>query len=327
MLTMHFLKVTVEAVTPVSLDPYCGSAIRGAFFHAIWQRFCTNREAPACSVCPLVNACPVASLVAPLRDEATRGRDIPRPYIILPPYNERGRYEQGETFSFSIAIIGDAAKLYPYVMRSFLEMEQSTLGHPLSELKQQRGRFSIQTIHAYHPFTGEQQLLWQKGDQRPDKLWLNITANDVVQRAEQLSKYHVNMNFLTPTRLVAEEHILKYPDFRVLILRLAQRLEHIYREYNTDMQEEAIAPLLGQEWYLSIKKQANDVHLVQDKTRWIDIHSYSQRQKRQMPIGGFIGEASFAGNIAPFRELLVWGEILHVGKNVVKGDGAYHLEV
>ena len=326
MLTMHFLKMTVKAVTPVSLDPYCGSAIRGAFFHAIWQHFCTNREASTCSECSLVTICPVASLVAPLRDEATRGRDIPRPYILLPPYNERGRYEPEDIFSFSIAIIGNAAKLYPYVMRSFLEMEHSTLGHPLSELKQQRGRFSIQTIHAYHPFTGEQQLLWQKGDKQPDKLWLNVTANDVIQRAEQLSNYHVSIDFLTPIRLVTEGRVLKRPDFRVLVLRLAQRLEQVYREYSTDMQEETVAPLLGQEWYLSIKSQTNDVHLVEDKTHWVDISSYSQRQKQQMPIGGFIGNASFAGNIAPFRELLVWGEILHVGKNVVKGDGAYHLE-
>jgi len=324
---MYFLKITAEAVTPLSLDPYCGSAIRGAFFHAIWQRFCTHREAPTCSDCSLVSVCPVASLVAPLRDEAIRGRDIPRPYIITPPYNPRGRYGQGETFSFSITLIGDAAKLYPYVMRSLLEMERSTLGHPLPELKQQRGKFRIQSIHAYHPFTEEKQLLWQKGDNQPDKLWLSITANDVIKRAEQLSNYHVNIHFLSPTRLVAEEHILKRPDFRILILRLAQRLEQVYHEYGSNAQAEVAIPLFGQEWYLAIKDQAKDVYLVQDETQWVDIRSYSQRQKRQMPIGGFVGRASFAGNINPFRELLVWGEVLRVGKNVVKGDGAYCIEL
>src|SRR6266568_2773611 len=82
MLTVHYLEVSAEAITPLVLDAYCGSALRGAFFRAIWGRFCTNRESPTCDVCPLVAACPVASLVAPLRDEAPRGRDVPRPYIL-----------------------------------------------------------------------------------------------------------------------------------------------------------------------------------------------------------------------------------------------------
>src|SRR5258708_6872924 len=105
MFTVHCLDVTVEAATPLALDAYCGSALRGAFFHAIWRRFCTNRESPTCNVCPLIAACPVATLVAPLRDEAPRGRDTPRPYIITPPQQKDAkRYEQGETFSFGFAL-------------------------------------------------------------------------------------------------------------------------------------------------------------------------------------------------------------------------------
>src|SRR5438876_6533231 len=104
MLTVHDLEVSAEAITPLVLDAYSGSALRGAFFRAIWGRFCTNRESPTCDVCPLQAACPVASLVAPLRDEAPRGRDVPRPYIIIP---QRGhhRYEQGDTFTFGFTLI------------------------------------------------------------------------------------------------------------------------------------------------------------------------------------------------------------------------------
>jgi len=84
MLVLHQLEITLEATTALALDTYCGSALRGAFFQALWGRFCGNREASTCYECPLNAGCPVSTLVAPLRDEAPRGRDIPRPYIITP---------------------------------------------------------------------------------------------------------------------------------------------------------------------------------------------------------------------------------------------------
>ncbi len=46
-----------------------------------------------------------------------------------------------------------------------------------------------------------------------------------------------------------------------------------------------------------------------------------------MQIGGLVGTATFVGNLTPFLELLVIGELIHVGKNVVKGDGWYKIVV
>jgi CRISPR-associated endoribonuclease Cas6 len=60
-------------------------------------------------------------------------------------------------------------------------------------------------------------------------------------------------------------------------------------------------------------------------TRWQELKSYSTRQKRTTPIGGLVGSATFEGDLAPFLYLLVMGELLHVGKSVVKGDGWYKI--
>ena len=256
MLTVHYLEVSVEAVTPLVLDAFCGSALRGAFFRAIWGRFCTNRESPTCDVCPLVAACPVASLVAPLRDEAPRGRDVPRPYILTPPYpyKEQNRYEKGETFTFSFALIGNAAKLYPYVIRSFQEMERNNLGHPLSELQGKRGRFLVRQIDAYHPLTGERHMLWKQGGTRPDKLQLGVTPDDVAERAKELPTHRLTFHFLSPTRLIREERVLRHPDFCTLAMRMAQRLEQIQQEYGIEGEREESSKTLG-EIGISIQKR------------------------------------------------------------------------
>jgi hypothetical protein len=62
-----------------------------------------------------------------------------------------------------------------------------------------------------------------------------------------------------------------------------------------------------------------------DETRWIDVVSYSSRSHQRTPIGGLVGCVILEGDLAPLRELLVWGMLLHVGKNAVKGDGWYQI--
>ncbi len=323
MLTMYQLEITIEATTQLALDPYCGSALRGAFFHALWRRFCANHEAATCYECPLNSACPVAKLVAPLRDEAPRGRDAPRPYIITPLYTGKEQYEVGDSYTFGFSLIGSASQFYPYVLRAILEMERYTLGHPLKALQGKRGSFRVCKIDAVYPFTQQRVCLWQQGARCPEKLQAGITEEDIVARAGQLSSDHLTIHFVSPTRLVAGERVLRKPDFTVLILRMAERLERVQRTYG---QRKGNEKELDREWYLALKAKAERVELVRDETYWVDIRSYSTRQRQQISIGGFLGKVSFAGPMADLYELLTWGELLRVGKNIVKGAGFYHME-
>src|SRR5437588_1824790 len=100
--TIHHFLFTVEVVTPIELDEHSGSALRGSFFEAVWRRFCTNKASPTCVECPLHAICPVSALVAPLREENPRGRDIPRPSVIIPPQGQERRFEGGSQVSFGL---------------------------------------------------------------------------------------------------------------------------------------------------------------------------------------------------------------------------------
>lgn len=334
MLTIQCLEVVAEARTPIALDRYCGSALRGAFFRAIWGRFCTNRESPTCRECPLVMACPVASLVAPLRDEAISGRDVPRPYMIAPPDREPNCYLQGESFNFSLSLVGSSTKLMPYVIRALQEMEKSDIGHPLPELRGRRGQFCMREIRAYHPITEERQVLMKQGDTHPQKLQVYVTPADVAAYAARLPTDHIALHFLSPTRLIFDDRLVKHPSFRVIALRLAERLHALQQAYSDETAKSANghAELPAndrehyQRWYKQVDTWASEIRLVTDETHWEDVGSYSSRQRKATPIGGFIGKASFEGDFTPLRELLAWGELLHVGKNVVKGSGKYRIE-
>jgi hypothetical protein len=94
--TAHRLRFVTEVQHTIELNEHQGSAIRGALFHALRNRFCGNREAGECAACPLVATCPVATLVSTLRPGSRRGRDVPRPYTVQPPV---GNQRIGESAS------------------------------------------------------------------------------------------------------------------------------------------------------------------------------------------------------------------------------------
>ena len=69
---------------------------------------------------------------------------------------------------------------------------------------------------------------------------------------------------------------------------------------------------------------ADQVQLLDNQTRWVELESYSTRQRRSTQIGGLVGTATYrAVDWQPFAPWLVWGSLLGVGKNTVKGDGWY----
>jgi hypothetical protein len=110
-----------------------------------------------------------------------------------------------------------------------------------------------------------------------------------------------------------------------LILRLADRVEELTSLYANFTAHEPKGELYSWEDRRALAEEMEAVNLVEDQTRWLKLRSYSARQKQFMPIDGFIGPATFAGPIGGVRELLAWGEILHIGRNATKGNGAYRL--
>jgi len=85
------------------------------------------------------------------------------------------------------------------------------------------------------------------------------------------------------------------------------------------------------------------VRLAEARTGWVDWERYSRRQRQRMNLGGLVGQATYEGDastglstgastelstgLRPFLPLLVLGELVHVGKACVFGNGWYELEL
>jgi hypothetical protein len=318
-LLTHHLEFTATAVTPLELDDQAGASIRGAVVGGLWDRFCVNKAAPTCAACPLVRVCPVAALVAPMREDGeTGGGQRPRPYVVRPPAGGGRRYAPGESLAFGIGLIGPVAQLFPYVFMAAQEIERSGLGRRLAANSGRRGALQIESIAAVNPLIGARQPLFQRGHPQVQAPGLPIAPADVAAYAAALPIRSLTLHFQTPLRLTekrdGETRLVHRFELRPFFARLAWRLDELARAYGEGV------PISD---YQSLPALVEQVGLADDQTRWVDVVSYSSRTRQRTPIGGLVGRVTLVGDLAPLRELLVWGSLVHVGKNAVKGDGWY----
>jgi hypothetical protein len=109
---------------------------------------------------------------------------------------------------------------------------------------------------------------------------------------------------------------------------LIERAQALVERYS-----QADAPMPTREmWHAEWQKLGNlgdaadESGLLMDDTRWVNIESYSRARGRRTPIGGFVGQARWKINSSQLLIWLLWGQSLHVGKNIAKGDGYFRVE-
>lgn len=314
----YHLCVCAKVTEPLELNEHSGSALRGAFFEALWGRFCVNKEALVCANCPLVQACPVSSLVAPLRDEAPRGRDVPRPYAMRPPVEHTCVFKPGDSFTFGLTLFGCRLDVFPYVAMALQTMGRAGVGRRLQDNNWQRGRFVVDEVQVVNLLSGEVKPVQTADSKRVAVPDLPTRWADAEAFAARLRTDEVTLRFLTPLRLTEDKKLVKRWLLRPLVERLLERHDFLAREYGGKAFEA--------EMRFKLIEVADSVEVVQDATRWVELRSYSRRQHKGTPIGGLMGEMRYGGNIQPLLPLLAWGMVLQVGKDTTKGNGVYEIE-
>jgi hypothetical protein len=324
--TAHRLRFVAEIQTPMELNEHQGSAIRGALFHALRRRFCFEQQHDSCRPCPLHAGCPISFLLATVDDEAQRGADLPRPYTVEPPLGPTARYAPGQPLEFGLTMFSRALSLFPYVVIGVNALQEEGLGRKLEANHWRRGTFRLREVWAENPLTGQRQAVMHGDDalvQVPD---VPLQHDQVLATAAALALAppprrgaggEVTLTFLTPTRLTEGGRLVEQPLFRPLLQRLFERLSALARAYSdTPLQLD----------FRGLLEQAEPVQLAADSTHWVEWESYSTRRRASTPNSGFVGSATYRGQLGPFLPWLLWGQFTHVGKDAVKGNGWYRLE-
>lgn len=318
-LQVHLLRIRGEVTSPLRLPPAAGAALRGALFGILRRQFCLAGRSAGCGHAEFAAACPVCFLLAPVDEEDRRGRDVPRPYVLRPPLHGPFRYEPGQTFEFELATFGRALDHFPYAFLGIEEMGRAGLGTGRG------GAFRLDEVWTVNSLQGRQEIVYARArgaTVSPPNLPMGqadvqAEVHRLVQRggAERLK-----LSLESPTRLIEGGKLVKPEGFssRSLVGRLLERVTALAKRYAPDPIPLDVPYLLT---------AAEEVQAREAALEWRDIFRGSARHRRALPMGGLVGSVTLVGDLGPLLPWLVWGSLVHVGKDAAMGNGRFRIEV
>jgi len=301
----------IEAIDPLSLPAYKGSTLRGGFGYAFKKMVCIERDWRKCTPCRLGNTCPYGYIFetsVPADSQVLRNlREVPIPFVIEPAMDEKTTYQPGDRLRFDVVLVGRAINYLPYFILGFQELGRAGIGKP-------RGKYVLQRISAVHPWQRTSELIYDGVDVKVGGRDLSVTHADVMEHAGTLPAEQLTLHFLTLTRLKHRGKFVRRPEFHVIVRNLLRRISSLSYFH------------CGQLWetdFRGIIAAAEEVEATDVDVEWVKWERYSGRQQRRINLGGFVGQATYQGDLKPFRPLLALGELVHVGKATVFGHGQY----
>ncbi|RMG70926.1 MAG: CRISPR system precrRNA processing endoribonuclease RAMP protein Cas6 [Nitrospirae bacterium] len=316
-------KLNIRPIDVLNLPTYKGSTLRGAFGVAFKRVACALRR-QSCDDCLLSTRC-VYSFVfetKPEREVSYFGkiRSIPRPYLIEPPLDSKTQYTPDETLSFNLLLIGKATEYLPYFIYAFQELGNSGIGRG-------RGKFRLENV--VDIASEEHQVIFDcsSGVLKPSvTLDINLQrpiAEVIEHRAFEKTIPEVEFQFLTPTRIKYQRHLVSVPEFHVLIRQTLRRLFLLWY-FHCSSGTDDVDKLKN--YHRELINRALTVKTKGHSLFWNDWERYSHRQRTKMSLGGFLGEITFLDVPEIFIPFLRAGELLHIGKGTTFGLGKFVLK-
>ncbi len=309
-LRIYKYRLVLRMTTNARLPEYKGSMLRGAFGWAFRKAVCVTRQ-PVCTCCILQGVC---SYFKVFETEVPPGttipfiagvKKIPHPYVLAPPENNSREFNPGDELNAGLTLFGDTVNLLPFFVYSFQQMGDAGIGY-------RRDKFSLAGVYATDKNGSEISIY----DTATNKLSVHeqpITLPPEGGTAPEI----VTIRFITPYRAQEASKIILDPAQVTpqLLLNAAARRFFV------------LSALFGtRSNFVYTDPDTKDITITENKLYYKNWLRYSNRQKTKMDLGGFMGHITLAGNLAPVWQLLLSGELIHIGKNPVFGLGKYILE-
>jgi hypothetical protein len=302
----------LEAIEPVRLPPFPGSALRGVLGAGLRRTACVTRQ-PVCAGCLLRGTCVYSTLFeSPSLGDDGGGRyaQLPHPFVLDVAATAGSEFGPGETFAFGINLIGPALTQMPYLIHALQLAGQRGLGKGA-------GRFRVATLERERTLGKED---WspvytsESGEYLP-----GLTVRQPHPKPATTSPMAA-LRLLTPLRIKRRGHLVGPAEFEAadLLRALCERLTLLAGLYGGDAAHF--------QWG-GIRHHADDVRIQAHDLRWHDWTRFSSRQDTLMQMGGLLGGLSLVGpGLDAFGPALWYGQWVHVGKGTSFGLGAYHID-
>jgi len=227
--------------------------------------------------------------------------DLPHPFVIEPPNEDKTAYQSGDALAFNLMLFGKAVEDFPYIIVALKGMEDTPIG-----MRGRRGTIELRTIYV----SGVN--IYDSADERLHEYRLPCPAG-----CGPVPLRGVTLKFLTPMRIMLDKKLQKRLPFMAFFKTLIRRISSLkYYYMGEQMDQNEIRRLI---------ELSGKIDTFTENTSWHDWKRYSSRQKEVMNLGGLVGTITYSGDMEPFWTYLQMGEIIHAGKNTSFGLGKYEI--
>lgn len=342
-LTLLTARLTLRSSAAIEALPTPGVALRGGLGAALQRTYCAPRIAGG-DAPPHDTSCPYCTLFTP-GVRATSGLDLhgladaPRPYVIHPPLQQPAVYRPGAPLAFDLILIGWAVAYLPAVVAALRAQEGL-------DLTQGRGRAPLSEVATVNPLTGRVAPLlapaavvpavlgpagrtaWAAGADpgarsgapawTTDPAVIAISEGALAAAAAALPDT-LTLYWHTPLRLKARGQWVQRPDPYPLVVNALRRLGALCTAYGAG----PWALAANQERRAALLAATDQVRLLHSQTQWLTATRQPGRGNPPMPVGGLVGYAVYSAVPPALRLVLLAGSLVHIGDDVVFGNGAY----
>ena len=150
-----------------------------------------------------------------------------------------------------------------------------------------------------------------------------MTAAQIAEQAAQLPLKQITLEFLTPLRLTAQDHLVKMPEPVVFVQRLIERCQNLVEHYGQTEKLPSRAAWCSTSEHCC--NRAQTIQITRNETWWIETRSGSSASRAHHADQWLGGRVRWEGELPALLPWLLWGQSLHVGKDAVKGNGWYRV--
>ncbi|MGI5845253.1 MAG: CRISPR system precrRNA processing endoribonuclease RAMP protein Cas6 [Candidatus Xenobium sp.] len=309
------LRLDLEARDDLALPSFSGTSFRGLLGWCLQAAACPNR--PPCRECRQPDSCAYSYLFetrAKGISEKQGSEEVPRPFVLEPPFGLR-TICSGEPFRLGLTLFGRATEYLPHFLYAVEEMGRRGLG-------ERQARFTLKSASVVRP-GAPPRLFYEGGNATtPGRALEEPSSWDLSEMARQADGLtgarRLEIAFQTPTRLVSRGQLVDEPEFHHLIRALLRRIDLLGRVHGE-------GPLDVD--FRQIVARAEECALEDFELDWFDFRRHSNRQRREIQMGGLVGRAIYAGPVGEFLPLLMAGQELHLGKATTFGLGRIEVRI
>jgi hypothetical protein len=144
-------------------------------------------------------------------------------------------------------------------------------------------------------------------------LMRELASPNIVDLSETPDRVdRVRVRFVTPTELKAGHQVADRPEFGILFGRLRDRISTLRALYGA-------GPLEID--FHAMGDRAAAVQMTRCELLMHEVDRLSSRTGQRHPLGGFVGDAEYEGELAEFLPYLLAGKWTGVGRQTVWGKG------